>query len=76
MKTSTPTNPLQRLLVPIAYLVAILVGVKYGYDFGEQISGRLLGIILAINGAVFCSFVVSMITDRVFRPRQTDHKER
>ena len=53
MKTSTASSPLQRLLTPIAYLVAILIGVKYGYDFGAQMSGTILGIIWRSTGPSF-----------------------
>jgi hypothetical protein len=59
-------------LLAVVYLVAIAAGLKFGYDFGEQISGRWLGFVLAINGAIFCSFVASMLAERIFKPKQPD----
>ena len=67
--TTRPRSLARRLLVVAAYMVAVAVGLKFGYDFGAQISGKLLGIVLALNGAVFCSFVVSMVIDRVAGPK-------
>jgi hypothetical protein len=64
MTTSDNPRRLQRILVPVAHGAAAVAGLKYGYDFGAEISGKLLGIVLAINGAVFCSIVVGMVVDR------------
>ena len=63
--TDNPRRPLRRILVLGAYGAAIVVGLKYGYDFGAQISGTILGIVLAINGALFCSIVVGIVVERV-----------
>lgn len=75
MKTSANVRPLQRFAVWIAYAVTALVGLEYGYDFGKEISGTWLGIVLAINGAVFGTIIVSMLADRVFAPKAEDPKE-
>jgi hypothetical protein len=74
MKTPGNTRALRRIVIALAYVAAISAGLKYGYDFGAQISGRLLGVVLAINGAVFCSLIVGMVTDRF--ARVTDEPDR
>ena len=76
MKTlHSPTTLLRRSLVLVAYLVAIIAGLKYGFDFGKHISGTALGIVLAINSAVFCSFVVGMAVDRAFPQKATEPEQ-
>jgi hypothetical protein len=49
--------------------VAAGVGLVLGYDFGVRISGTLLGVVLALNGALFCSMVVDVLADRLVRAR-------
>ena len=63
MTRTAPAHPLWRALVLAAYGAAIVAGLKYGYDFGKQISGPILGVVLAINGALFCSIVVGVLVE-------------
>ena len=54
----------------VGYVLAVvagLVGAFFAYGFGLQISGRLLGILLALNGAAFCSIVAGALADRALR---------
>ncbi|KNZ32845.1 MAG: hypothetical protein AD742_09015 [Methylibium sp. NZG] len=67
---------MQRALVLAAYGAAIVAGLKYGYDFGKQISGPILGVVLAVNGALFCSIVVGMLVDRLQQLRGGDARRR
>lgn len=67
MEPSDNTTPLRRWLLAAAYLAAVAIGLKFGFDFGHRISGTVLGVVLAINGALFCSFVVSMVADKLSR---------
>jgi predicted cobalt transporter CbtA len=51
----------------LAHAIAVALGLGLGFDFGRQISGSLLGVVLAINGAVFCSMVVDQAVERWLR---------
>lgn len=67
MKTFGKAPPLRQIVILIAYAMAIVAGLKCGYDFGAEISGAVLGVVLAINGAVFCSIVVGMLVEQAER---------
>jgi len=74
MKPSVRSRPLRTWLMAMAYLLAAAAGVKWGFDFGHRISGTVLGVVLAINGALFCSFIVGVVVDRLFKPDGSDSK--
>lgn len=60
-----PTTPLQRWLVRLVYVLAAVTGTLYGYDFGKVIGGPLMGVVLALNGAVFCSIVAGALAEKL-----------
>jgi hypothetical protein len=62
-----PTPPAQRWLVCGAYMLAALVGLVTSYDFGRTIGGPLVGVVLALNGALFCSIVAGALAERLCR---------
>lgn len=72
MKPPESSRLLRTGLVALAYLLAVAAGVKFGFDFGNRISGTVLGVVLAVNGALFCSFIVGVVFDRLFRPDASD----
>jgi hypothetical protein len=56
-----------RWLVAAVSLLAALAGVVYSYDFGAQIGGPLVGVVLALNGALFCSILAGALVERLAR---------
>jgi hypothetical protein len=56
-----------RYLLWAAYVAASVIGAAYGFVFGERIGGILLGVVTALNGAVFCAFMVGAIAERIAR---------
>jgi hypothetical protein len=56
-----------RWLVAAVSLLAALPGVVYSYDFGAQIGGPLVGVVLALNGALFCSILAGALVERLAR---------
>lgn len=55
---------LQRSVLALVYVLAAAVGLVSGYDFGSRIGGIFVGVVLALNGAVFCSIVVGAVAER------------
>lgn len=51
-------------------LAAAVAGAYYGYGFGKRISGTVIGVILAANGAVFCSVLASAAAERLLKRRR------
>ena len=64
---SASVTPMQRWLVRLAYGLAAAAGMVYGYDFGKVIGGPFVGVVLALNGAVFCSIVAGALAERLCR---------
>jgi hypothetical protein len=64
---SAPTPALQRWLLRLVYGLAAVLGMVYSYDFGKVIGGPLVGVVLALNGAVFCSIVAGALAERLCR---------
>ena len=62
-----PITPMQRWLVRGVYLLAALVGLVGSYEFGRTIGGPLVGVVLALNGALFCSIVTGALAERLCR---------
>ncbi|HYN61762.1 MAG TPA: hypothetical protein VET87_19835 [Rubrivivax sp.] len=60
-----PMSPLKRWLVRLICVLAALVGMVYSYDFGKVIGGPLIGVVLALNGAVFCSIVAGALAEKL-----------
>jgi putative effector of murein hydrolase LrgA (UPF0299 family) len=51
------------------HLAAAAVGMYYSYDFGSTIGGPVFGVVLALNGALFCSIVAGALIEQVARLR-------
>jgi hypothetical protein len=67
-RAETPASgALQRWLLRLVYLLAAVGGMVYGYDFGKLIGGPVVGVVLALNGAVFCSIVAGALAERLCR---------
>lgn len=64
---SASVTPMQRWLVRLVYVLAAAAGMVYSYDFGKIIGGPLVGVVLALNGAVFCSIVAGALAERLCR---------
>lgn len=60
-------HPLQRWLVRLVYLLAAMAGMFYSYGFGKLIGGTIVGVVLALNGAVFCSIVAGALVETLCR---------
>ncbi len=60
-------QPLQRWLVRLVCLLAAMAGLFYSYDFGKLIGGPIMGVVLALNGAVFCSIVAGALVETLCR---------
>lgn len=58
---------LPRVLSALLTVLAALAGLVTSYDFGVQIGGPLVGVVLALNGALFCSIVVGALAERLCR---------
>ena len=52
-----------------AALAAALIGMWFGFDFGQRIGGTVVGVVLAANGALFCSILVAAVVERLPRQR-------
>ena len=68
-RTPAPRSIAQRALLWLVHLVAAAAGMYYSYGFGSTISGPVFGVVLALNGAVFCSIVVGALIDQLGRWR-------
>ena len=55
----------RRWLPRLVYALAAAIGAIYSYDFGSVIGGPLVGVVLALNGAVFCSVVAGALAERL-----------
>jgi hypothetical protein len=65
-QAETPAaGTLQRWLVRLVYLLAAVAGMVYSYDFGKVIGGPIVGVVLALNGAVFCSIVAGALAEKL-----------
>lgn len=62
-----PASPLQRVLVWLVYALAAVAGALACYDFGQVIGGPIVGVVLALNGAVFCSIVAGAVAEELCR---------
>ena len=62
-----PASPLRRVLVALVYAVAAVAGALACYDFGRLIGGPVVGVVLALNGAVFCSIVAGSAVEQLCR---------
>jgi len=62
-----PATPLQRWLLRLVYVLAAVTGMVYSYDFGKVIGGPIMGVVLALNGAVFCSIVAGALAEKLCR---------
>jgi hypothetical protein len=60
-------KPLQRWLLRGVYGLAAVLGMVYSYDFGTVIGGPVVGVVLALNGAVFCSIVAGALAEKLCR---------
>jgi hypothetical protein len=56
-----------RWLVAAVSTLAALAGLVYSYDFGVQIGGPVVGVVLALNGALFCSILAGALVERLAR---------
>jgi hypothetical protein len=63
----TAATPLQRWLVRLVCGLAAVAGMVYSYDFGRAIGGPPVGVVLALNGAVFCSIVAGALAEKLCR---------
>lgn len=61
------SGALQRALRRSLTLVAAVAGLVYGYDFGKLIGGPIVGVVLALNGAVFCSIMAGALAEKLCR---------
>ena len=62
---SASMTPVQRWLVRLVYMLAAGAGMIYSYGFGKVIGGPFVGVVLALNGAVFCSIVAGALAERL-----------
>lgn len=51
----------------IAYVAVSVPGLIYGYEFGARLGGMLLGLVVAVNGALFCSIMASAVIEPLMR---------
>jgi hypothetical protein len=58
-------TPPQRWLVRLVYVLAAVLGMVYSYDFGNVIGGPIVGVVLALNGAVFCSIMAGALVEKL-----------
>jgi hypothetical protein len=58
-------TPLQRWLVRLVYALAAVLGMVNSYGFGKLIGGPIVGVVLALNGAVFCSIVAGALAEKL-----------
>jgi hypothetical protein len=49
------------------YGIVSLTGAFFGYQVGQQIDGVLIGVIMAINAAIFCALLFSIVAGWVER---------
>jgi len=62
-------------LVRLVYMLAAVAGMIYSYDFGKVIGGPLVGVVLALNGAIFCSIVAGALAEKLCRWWPDLHRE-
>lgn len=72
---TAPITALQRWLLRLVALTAALLGMVYSYDFGQVIGGPIVGVVLALNGAVFCSIVAGALAEKLCRRWPKAHRE-
>lgn len=70
-----PTTALQRWLLRLVCLLGAAIGMVYSYDFGKLIGGPLVGVVLALNGAVFCSIVAGALAEKLSRWWPEAHRQ-
>ena len=58
---SARTDRRWRSKVIVGYVAATALGLKLGWDFGNQVAGAWLGFITAINSALFCALLMSLV---------------
>jgi len=73
-----PAMPLKRWLLSLVYVLAALLGMAYSYDFGKIIGGPIVGVVLALNGAIFCSIVAGALAEKLCQwwPEVSRHTRR
>jgi hypothetical protein len=59
----------RRVVLALVYVLAATIGLLASYDFGSRIGGMFVGVVLALNGAVFCSIVVGAVAERWWPPK-------
>lgn len=65
---SASVTPRQRWLVRLVCGLAAAAGMVYGYDFGKVIGGGpFVGVVLALNGALFCSVLAGALAEKLCR---------
>jgi hypothetical protein len=64
---TTKDKPLQRGLLRLVYVLAAVAGMVTSYDFGKLIGGPIVGVLLALNGAIFCSIVAGALAEKLCR---------
>jgi hypothetical protein len=60
-----PAMRSQRWLVRLVYGLAAVLGMLSSYDFGQTIGGPWVGVMLALNGAIFCSIVAGALAEKL-----------
>jgi len=58
-----------RWLAWIAAAISGLVGMYYGFEFGSRLNGLWFGVLLAVNGALFCSILVAAAVEKLIGGR-------
>ena len=73
-----PATPVKRWLLRLVYALAAVLGMVYSYDFGRIIGGPFVGVLLALNGAVFCSIVAGALAEKLCQwwPEAVRHTRR
>lgn len=70
MAQPQPHDRARTTITRAATLAAALVGLWFGFDFGQRIGGTVIGVVLAANGALFCSILVAAAVERLLRQRR------
>jgi hypothetical protein len=75
MSTPSPRPPqsprARRSVVWAITLAAGLIGLAAGFDFGNRLAGMLIGVVMAFNGALFCSILAAAVAERMFGERSS-----
>jgi hypothetical protein len=56
-------------------LLAGAAGLKFGFDFGYRLDGAGIGILMALNGALFCSIMAGAVVSRLLPLRKPQRDE-